>query len=296
MAYRPAINRCLRVVLRPAALLGPPRVLRRIPVVGRCRIDLPETGTSAVLVSAGGDGVLRRLYWGFGFEEPVRELWAHLARRSRTILDVGAHTGLYAVVAGLVQPEASIHAFEPVPGAFRELEGNLRANGLDRARAHLMALGDADGSVTLYVPESRRHLPTTASLDPGFRPRSRPVTVRGARLDTFLDEAEIRGVDLLKVDVESAEPQVLSGAVRMLDRDRPLVLCEVLEGLTEDALERILRPRDYRFFHVTAGGVRERRHIRGSNLEEDANYLFVPEESVQELAEAGRVTPRERDR
>jgi tRNA1(Val) A37 N6-methylase TrmN6 len=40
-------------------------------------------------------------------------LWIKLCRQSETILDVGANTGVYALVAGAVNKKAKIFAFEP---------------------------------------------------------------------------------------------------------------------------------------------------------------------------------------
>src|SRR5690242_4980783 len=47
--------------------------------------------------------------------------------RCRTILDIGANVGLFALYAASVAPEAVIHSFEPEPATFERLTGNLQA-------------------------------------------------------------------------------------------------------------------------------------------------------------------------
>src|SRR4051812_24496223 len=44
-----------------------------------------------------------------------------------TILDIGANVGSFAVWANMRWPGSPIHAYEPHPGTFDILEGNVRA-------------------------------------------------------------------------------------------------------------------------------------------------------------------------
>jgi hypothetical protein len=49
----------------------------------------------------------------FGYEGASMRAW--LARRARTIVDVGANTGLFSLTARCVNPKAAIHSFETRP-------------------------------------------------------------------------------------------------------------------------------------------------------------------------------------
>ena len=136
-----------------------------------------------------------------------------------------------------------------------------------------VALGEHDASATLF--HGAVDLPCGSSLSPEFP--SDPdlvgsaVTVRA--LDGWLDAAGLAGVDLVKIDTETTEPEVLRGMKNTLVRDRPDVFCEVLEGRgTGPALEEILGPVGYRYYLLTDAGPQERTTITG-----DArflNYLF----------------------
>ncbi len=63
------------------------------------------------------------------------------------------------------------------------------------------------------------------SLAPQFHVE--PVEVEGVPLDTLLSDADLRRVDVLKIDVEGFERHVLEGAERLLrGTDPPLVVFE----------------------------------------------------------------------
>src|SRR5215210_1111051 len=50
-----------------------------------------------------------------------------------TIIDVGAHTGEFALMIHEVIPEAAIYSFEPLDDAYQQLETNLRSIANARA-------------------------------------------------------------------------------------------------------------------------------------------------------------------
>jgi len=91
-----------------------------------------------------------------------------------------------------------------------------------------MAIGDKDGEAVLTVPT----IPGWASLlDPSVtgsdEDSSQLITVPVRRLATVFQDLGLEQVDVLKIDVEGAEPDVVRG---LLDSDvRPLVC--VLEGV-----------------------------------------------------------------
>src|SRR5271156_5325050 len=91
---------------------------------------------------------------------PLEIVRRTVGREDCTIFDVGANvgnmTGLYRVMFG--QP--TIHAFEPQPEIFAELE--RRFGGLDRVTLNRISLGERIGSATFYQNSD----PATSSLLP----------------------------------------------------------------------------------------------------------------------------------
>src|ERR1700740_2290939 len=67
------------------------------------------------------------LFWsgfGKGYEATSLQVWRRLAPHAHVILDVGANTGIYTLVACCVNPAATVFALEPVDRVFRRLKQN----------------------------------------------------------------------------------------------------------------------------------------------------------------------------
>lgn len=156
--------------------------------------------------------------------------WFHARMRDAgpfTLLDVGASTGAYALMAAHL-PGMTAWAFEPYDEAFAVLQKNLRLNGLlDRVHAVPLAVSDAVGEQTFHVCEPRE----VAGLSQlGGVPRAdktyHDVKVAATTIDQFVAANFIQRVDVLKIDTEGGELAVLTGAMDVLRRDHPLVICE----------------------------------------------------------------------
>jgi FkbM family methyltransferase len=149
-------------------------------------------------------------------------------RPGDTALDVGAHVGFFAIqMAAIVGPSGQVHAFEPLASNADLLERSVAENRfLDRIIIHRGAVGASSGSATLtYAAE-------TLNTGGAYLLRDKTDPPLGQLKDRVplmaLDDVEIRHpVRFIKMDVEGAEPQVVRGAMQMLQADRPIVLSEL---------------------------------------------------------------------
>lgn len=223
-----------RLTLRPLASHLPDNALGPIPLGPIVTAHLPNGGT--MRYSGGQDLLAKSLFWrGYRDHEPeTMDLILSLVDKSTVMLDIGASSGIFSIAAALSNPSLIVHAFEPVPHIFDLLQRNLRLNELHSMTAHPNAVFDRAGSVALYVPPGA--FPTDASLHPGFRPECDAIVVQTTTVDSIVDQQKLRCIDLMKIDTETTEPEVLLGGRRTLARFRPLIICEVLKGLTEDRL------------------------------------------------------------
>ena len=145
-------------------------------------------------------------------DELLRRMLGAL-RTGDVVYDVGANIGLVSLALALhgADKAPALHAFEPEPENARALRANLEANAVRSVTVHELALGDRQGSVTLYV--DRRVGAGSHSLIP------RPGL--GARTEVELARAdEVAGrlgaPRMVKIDVEGAEHAVLRGMERLL--------------------------------------------------------------------------------
>lgn len=138
-----------------------------------------------------------------------------------TIVDAGAMIGNHTRFLALAKPHATVLAFEPF-GPNLEL---LRANTADLANVVVRpwALSDrARLAVPMAAdPKNLGHV-AIIETDPWPQPGMMATLADAVALDAF----ELDDVTLLKVDVEWHEPQVLAGAVRTIERWRPLIVIE----------------------------------------------------------------------
>ena len=285
---RPGVNAAVRTVLKPVAPLLPASLLSRVPFTGTLHLRLAD-GRSLALTSDGRDRMAADLYWGGwrAFEPETFGVWLALLAGARVVFDVGAYIGLYALAAAVGAPEREVHAFEPVPESFARLGENLRANGIASVRAVRAAVGTREGETTLHVPDGV-WLPSHSSTHEGFRGGARPVAVPAITLDGYARARGVARVDLVKIDTEGNEDEVLAGAAGLFEASRPLVVCEVLRGLTEERLNAWMAGRSYRFYRLEAEGPRPMERIEGDATYRARNFLFAPEERADEALAALR--------
>lgn len=127
-----------------------------------------------------------------------------------TFLDVGANIGYFTILASnCVGPSGKVFAIEPNPQTFTLLQGHLSANGLANTHASMIALGDTTAPMRLYVPPASENRDYNVSCMP--EPGWNALDVPCQRLDDYLRDRGIGAVDLMKIDVEGAEPFVFRG-------------------------------------------------------------------------------------
>lgn len=164
------------------------------------------------------------LYFNVGvagvYEPHITSLFRKLLRRGMTVLDVGTNAGWFTLIsARAVGPSGRVLAFEPEPGNYAALTENLRLNGFANVTPYDVALFDREGVLPLSLSA------TASAWHSMVLPVGEAsVPVRTIRLDRLLDDAPVAHVDLLKVDVEGAEPNVLLGASETLAKTDHLIL------------------------------------------------------------------------
>jgi len=153
-------------------------------------------------------GYLRHRSFLHEAEQPgttYRELFVRTLRPGMTVIDGGAHLGLYTVLGARgVGPGGRVLAFEPDRYNFRALEVNTR--GLANVVLSSKALAEGPGQATFHR--------SSGTIGSSLLPRDSGIAAETARL-TSIDE-ELAGAELrslvVKLNVEGAEPRVLEGA------------------------------------------------------------------------------------
>jgi FkbM family methyltransferase len=150
----------------------------------------------------------------------IRQLLGPDADAELTILDVGANAGSWTRAALEQFPSAQVHALEPSAAAFDELTATVATH--PRVTPHRVALGSSDTEATLYsdAPGSGLASLSKRRLDHFGLTMVAQETVTVRTLPSWLSDAGIARIDVLKLDVEGHELDVLRAAPDVLRETR----------------------------------------------------------------------------
>lgn len=172
------------------------------------------------------------------------------AYRPDMFLDIGSHTGIYAIIAKTKLPNCEIHAFEPDSENLCQLRANLYLNKFhDSIKVYDFGLSDYSGEA---------FFDRTDNTGRGTRVVSQTGNqlINVMKLDDVLHDAEKKVY--LKIDVEGHENSVLDGAKEFLTNNKCIIQVEI--------------------FPDAAKSIREKLHHMGYTEQESANefdYYFV---------------------
>ncbi len=123
----------------------------RLPYRGRVEVT-DCVGGKFELFTDNDDLVALSIAWTGEYWPVASRLWQVLAADAQLILDVGAYTGYFGLLAARAAATADIVCFEPVAANFARLEMNLALNHAHNVRAMKAAVAGADAAMTLRVP------------------------------------------------------------------------------------------------------------------------------------------------
>lgn len=241
--------------------------------------------------SAGGRDQIARSIWLNGlqaYEAPLPQLFMRLVHGAETVFDVGANSGLYAILAALSESRCRVVSFEPFPVAVESLKANLAANHLnDRVTVVNAAAGEAAGETSLFIPEKSFGdvLETSASLVKEFRPKhSEVLKVEVDTLDGYVARHQMPRVSVIRADVEGAEHLVLQGSPEILETHRPYVFVEILADVSASYLERSRQKAGYRAMCIGTNTLTMQQEVKC--VPGSFNHLWYPPENHSKVLAA----------
>jgi FkbM family methyltransferase len=219
------------------------------------------------------------------YENPTTSIIVYLAQSSSGyLLDVGANTGLFSLVAAAANPLIKVISFEPLASVRTLLEQNIALNPTlsPRIAVEPIGLSNASGSFTFYETVNDQGLITTSSsLELGHAQQTGSYIEHAIVTDTLDDWSSTLGpvsVDFIKIDVEGHEHAVIEGGRRFLNKHRPLLSVEVLGPAETGSLNRLLVEGDYLALAMAPTALRQSPVIR---FQPDAwNHLLCPVEKA----------------
>jgi FkbM family methyltransferase len=169
------------------------------------------------------DEMLQRQFYFFGtyfVEADILNCWAIAAKGAKVVLDVGANAGIYSLAALAIQPDATVHAFEPTPEIAARLRATAKLNNLENLYVHEVAVLSQDGQATLKRFRGEMGNNEGMNFITQDIGNSDAERVKAVSLDQFCQDHSIDRVDLLKLDVQGHEYSVLKGAEHLIRAGR----------------------------------------------------------------------------
>ncbi len=179
------------------------------------------------------------------YEVSVNIALTHILKTGMTLFDVGANQGILSIVGGRqVGPSGQVVAFEGSPRIMRELYTNLSDNHASNVCVVPSYVGDQHNHMTPVYYRTN-----SAEADSMVDHDNKPASdwVKTIRLDQFIDESKLIP-DIIKVDVEGAEPYVLRGLEQHFKNGHRPIL--ILESWRDQESVDILKQYDYAAFDL----------------------------------------------
>jgi FkbM family methyltransferase len=215
------------------------------------------------------------------WEKHSMQIWIKLCRHASSIFDIGANTGIYSLVAQSINPKAAVYAFEPVGTVYQKMVANNTLNNFS-INCYELALSDTDGRLSIFkVNAEHTYEATLNKRFDGFLPDAKAMQVEVMTMKTFVEKNKITNIDLVKIDVETHEPEVMAGFGEYLAKFKPVILIELITDFVVEGVIPAISGLDYLYFNIDEKkGIHQ---VKTLELSDSFNFLFCTREKAVEL-------------
>lgn len=163
------------------------------------------------------------------YEPHVTQELRQLLKPGMTFLDIGANIGYFTLLgATLVGKTGKVVAFEPQQSNCQLLEKSIAANELQNVTLYPYAAAEKAQTLTFTgggADSNGRIINPSETLAQAYQ----LPTIEAVVLDEHL--ANIESLDVVKMDIEGAEPRAWQGMQQLITKFRPVVLMEFAPDL-----------------------------------------------------------------
>lgn len=179
----------------------------------------------------------------------------------------------------MVGEKGTVYCFEPGDYSYKVLSAVVKYHKMNNVVKVKKALSDSKGIEKLIIPIKDRGQigPSLARLgDVADSDEISQDNVEVTTLDDFCEENSIEKVTFIKCDVEGAEFKFFKGAEKIIDRDKPVILCEVEGehlikfGSTPEQFYDSFEAKGYQVFIL-----KDKEFIKVDSMKKNHNYFFI---------------------
>ncbi len=238
---------------------------------------------SYFIIKHHGYKIENEIFWSGltnGWEKISMQVWIELCKEATTIIDIGANTGIYSLVAKTLNPEANVFGFEPVKRVYKKFQNNCTLNNYD-IKCLEYAASNFDGEALIYDTPAE-HIYSVA-VNKNLTPDSITIEtkIKTKKLATFIKENNISSIELIKIDVETHEPEVLEGMEGYLMKFQPTLLIEILNDDVGQKVQMLIKDIDYLYFNIDE--VNRPKRVDRIIKSDYYNYLICKKEIAKKM-------------
>lgn len=193
------------------------------------------------------------LFWQGTFEQEDISLkvWAEFCKDAAVILDIGANSGIFSLIAKSVNPHAQLYSFEPITRIYDRLVKNCHLNDFN-VKCENFAVSNRNSDGVIYdIPVDHHYL---ASIDPlELTSWGEGLIEQRVQLKTILsyrEENRLMRIDLVKIDVEGHEVEVIEGFGSLIKEMAPKIIVEIKTKDRAVAIEKLVAGVGYIYFSI----------------------------------------------
>ncbi|GGE19895.1 FkbM family methyltransferase [Psychroflexus salis] len=216
----------------------------RIPVSGIFKLKV-EKNLNLKISTNQTSYISKQLFWEGSENYEYTPIFKSILKETKTFIDIGANFGYYSLLAAKLNKNIKVFAFEPSPGPFVYLKENIKINKLKNIEVFKLALSDFSGLLDFYEVRNRKYknVPNlSGEHNTGSKKHlnTNKIKVKCEKLDSIFRGDDIEKIDLIKIDVEGSENQVIIGAIEIIRKVKPTIICEILEQKKAELIEKKL--------------------------------------------------------
>ncbi|MBC8321726.1 MAG: FkbM family methyltransferase [Bacteroidetes bacterium] len=252
--YWHPVNKLIRVTLIIVHYLRITKL--KIPPSGKISVSLPE-GKRVIIETNQTSYLTNVICWKGVFAFEYSRIFYDLIREMSVFIDIGANIGFYSLLAVKASENIKVYAIEPATGPFIFLQKNIELNKENaRVNSYKIALSDTISSIDFYEHKNPKYRYLNYNLG-GISSEVNTTQsnnliktkVDSTTLDYFAKNNLKEAVDLIKIDTEGTESRILENACEILEKIRPIIICETLYNKIEFKLDFLMKNHDYLFFN-----------------------------------------------
>lgn len=210
------------------------------------------------------------LYQGC-YEPLTLKLLTSLSKESTNFLDIGSHTGQYALeIAKNLNQNGKVIAIEPNPRTFTYLLENIRINKFKNIIPILGAASDVTSLIRMQSPPESNWGKSKEYQSNNFIDNNINNTYFTAtfKLDNLLLYLNINHIDIVKIDIEGHEIKALKGLLDSNKYSPKHIIFEFIPDSFEDAEATVnyLKEKGYSLYNIVGEVYNKNQNIPECNL------------------------------